>query len=245
MSGAGPPRVLQAYLFGTLDFDRAVALQRRLAYEVTGDTPSPAVVLCEHPSGITVGRHGSRAHIRLPDDELAARRWDVRWVARGGGVVLHVPGQVVCYPVLPLSALGLTPAAYVSGLCAVVADLCHSFGLTTTIDENLPAVRVNGRRMAAVGVAVRNWVASFGVVVNVSPDLELFRGIDCDGDRVPMTSLQRECPTPVRAQAVRQRLLESLAARFGFDRTSVFHNHPMFLPQPPRHATAPRHREAR
>jgi lipoyl(octanoyl) transferase len=243
--GADPSRVLQAYLLGALEFERAVLLQRRLAYEATGETPAPAVVLCDHPPLITVGRHGSRAHIRLSDDELAARRWEVRWVARGGGVQLHGPGQVACYPVLPLRELDLTPAAYVDRLCTLVAELCRVFGLRATIDATSAAVRVNGRLVAAIGVGVRNSVASFGTVINVNPDLALFRGIACDGDPVPMTSLQRECPTPVRPQAVRQRLLELLADRFGFDRTSVFHQHPMFLPRVARHAVAPRPREAR
>lgn len=244
MFGVGPPhsfRVLQAYLLGTLDFDRAVALQRRLAYEATGETPAPAVVICDHPPEITVGRHGSRAHLRLTDEELAARQLSVRWVARGGGVVLHAPGQVHCYPILPLHELGLTPAAYVNGLCEVIADLCRSFGLRFTLDANTPTVRVYGRRVAEIGVAVRNGVTAFGAVVNVNPDLELFRGIG--PDPVPMTSLQRECPTPVRVPAVRQRLLELLAARFSFDRVSVFHQHPMFLPQPSRHAVPSASRE--
>jgi lipoyl(octanoyl) transferase len=243
--GAGSPhssRALQAYLLGTLDFERAVALQRRLAYEATGETPAPAVVLCDHPPEITVGRHGSRAHIRLTDDDLASRQWNVRWVARGGGVILHVPGQVACYPVLPLQELGLTPAGYVEALGEMVADLVRGFGLHPTRDAD--AIRVNGRRVATLGVAIRNWVASFGVVVNVNPDLELFRGIDGTGDPLPMTSLQRECPTPVRVPAVRQRLLELLAGRFGFERTSVFH-HPTFLPRTRPHATAAPHREAR
>jgi lipoyl(octanoyl) transferase len=232
-------------LLGTLDLDRAVALQRRLAYDATGDTPAPAVVICDHPPGLTVGRHGSRAHVRLTDDDLAARRWDVRWLARGGGVTLHAPGQVACYPVLPLREFGVTPAEYVGGLCEIVGDLCRGFGLKPTFDRDLPTVRVNGRRVATIGVAVRNWVSSFGVVVNVNPDLELFRGIDADGDPVPMTSLQRECPTPVRVPAVRQRLLDLLAARFGFDRVSVFHQHPSFLPRTRPHAVAPGPRETR
>ena len=47
-------------------------ISRRLAYEV-GDHDAPAaVVLCEHPFGVTVGREGSRAHVRLTEERLAA-----------------------------------------------------------------------------------------------------------------------------------------------------------------------------
>jgi lipoyl(octanoyl) transferase len=233
---------VQAYLLGTLDLDTAFALQRRLAYDVAGDPTSAAVILCDHPAEITIGREGSREHLRLTPAQLTARRWAVRWVARGGGVVLHVPGQVACYPILPLDQLKLTPAAYIAGLCEVVAELLASFGVHGTVDANEPAVRVHGRRIAHVGVAVRNWVSTFGLILNVTPDLELFRDLDSDGDTVPVTSLQRECPTPVRVPAVRQRLLELLARKFGFDRLSVFHSHPTILPRATRHAHTARHR---
>ena len=232
---------VQAFLLGTTDFASALALQRRLVYEVSGDGTS-AVILCEHPAGITIGREGSRAHLRLTPEKLAARRWPIRWVARGGGVTLHVPGQVACYPILALERLGLSPAMYVAKLCGIVAELANGFGLAADVDADYPAVRVKGRRIATFGVAVRNGVTSFGFVLNVAPDLEHFQNIECDGDATPMTSLQRECPTRIRPTAVRQRLLELLADRFGFGRLSVFHSHPTFLPRVPRYATVARPR---
>jgi lipoyl(octanoyl) transferase len=210
-------------------------------YEVSGDTAS-AVVLCDHPSGITIGREGSREHVRLTGDQLEARQWPVRWIARGGGVALHVPGQVACYPVLPLDRLGLTPTQYLATLCDIVATLAGGFGIEAEVDAAAPAVRVRGRRVATFGVAIRNGVTSFGFVLNVAPDLDLFRAVECDGDATPMTSLQRECPTRVRPTAVRQRLLDLLTDRFGFGRLSVFHTHPTFLPRVPRHASAARPR---
>jgi lipoyl(octanoyl) transferase len=51
-----------------------------------------------------------------------------------------------------------------------------------------------------------------------------------------MTSLARESAHRVRVQTVRQRLVELIAARFAFDRVSVFHTHPALLPRQPNHA---------
>ena len=87
------PALLQVYLLGVVDFEAALALQRRLAYEVAGDRDRAALVVCEHPPLITVGRQGSRAHILCDPDELHARRWRVRWVNRGGGCGMLPPGQ--------------------------------------------------------------------------------------------------------------------------------------------------------
>jgi lipoyl(octanoyl) transferase len=236
--GAG--KALCAYLLGTLEFDALLALQRRLVYEVGGDRSTAAVVVCDHPAGITVGREGSRSHIRPNPEDLNARGWPVRWVSRGGGVMLHVPGQVACYPILPLDGLGITVARYVDELQAVGVDLCREYGVAGTPDADHPGVRVNGRRVAHVGAAVRDNVTCFGLIVNADPDLALFRDIRCDCDPVPMTSLARESDLRVRVTGVRQRLVELVAARFGFDRVSVFHTLPGVMPRPTRHAAAPR-----
>src|SRR5690606_1375683 len=63
------------HLLGEVDFDAALALQRRLVFEA-GERHAPriSVLLCEHPELITVGRDGSRGDIRLSPDELRERR---------------------------------------------------------------------------------------------------------------------------------------------------------------------------
>lgn len=228
--------MLSAYLLGALPFDALLALQRRLVYDTGGDRDTAALILCEPEPGITVGREGSAAHIRASAAALKARGEQVRWVGRGGGAMLHRPGQVACYPVFPLDALNLTAGRYVSELQAVAVDLCREFGIEAVPDPERPGARANGRRVAHVGVAVHNNVTSFGLVVNVNPDLAPFHDVYCDGDRVPMTSLQRESHARVRVSGVRQRLIELVAARFKFARVSVFHHHPAALPRPTRHA---------
>ena len=48
----------EIFLLGEIDLDDALALQRRLAYDV-GEGRGGAMILCEHRPVITVGRSGS------------------------------------------------------------------------------------------------------------------------------------------------------------------------------------------
>ena len=233
-------RALSVHLLGTLEFDAFLALQRRLVYEAGGDRSAGALILCDHPPGITVGREGSRAHIRPSPEELHTRGWPVRWVGRGGGVMLHAPGQVACYPVLSLEAIDRTVSAFVADLQEIILELLRDHDLVGTIDPDRPGVRVNGRRIAHIGVAVHDNVTAFGLVINVDPDLEAFRHVRCDGDAISMTSLQREAAGRVRISGVRQRLSELVAGRFGFERVSVFHAFPGSSPPATLHAAAHR-----
>jgi lipoyl(octanoyl) transferase len=246
-------RTLSAYLLGTLDFDALFSLQKRLVYDVGGDRSMAALVMCDHPPGVTIGREGSRAHIRPNFDSLtdrfrqyegfgpAIRRSSpVRWVSRGGGAMLHLPGQVACYPVLPLDLLGLTVSRYLEELQNIALDLLQTYNIAGEIDPIRPGIRVNGKRVVHIGVSIRERISCFGLVINVNPKLELFHEVRCDGDSLPMTSLQRESPSCIRVQAIRQRLLELIAKRLGFERVSIFHNHPGTLSRSKQYAAAPR-----
>jgi lipoyl(octanoyl) transferase len=220
--------VLQAYLLGVVEFEAALNLQRRLVYEVRGDRDQAALLLCEHPPLITVGREGSFRHLLCEPRDLQARRWHVRWVNRGGGCLLHVPGQLAVYPVFPLDRLGLSLPAYLERLQKVLVDVMADFHVPGEAFRSTgPGVWVGPRLVAGVGVAVRDWVTYYGAYLNINPALEPFRLVRSGGPLAgPMTSLERERHGPLRPALVRERLLEHFAARFEFGRTSLFSDHP-------------------
>jgi lipoyl(octanoyl) transferase len=229
---------LQVYLLGAVDFEAALALQRHLVYEVAGDRNRAALILCEHPPLITVGRQGSRAHILCEPDELRSRRWQVRWVNRGGGTLLHTPGQLAVYPVLALDRFALGVQTYLDHLHAVLLALLADFSVMGAVHPGQGGVWAGGRLVAGVGIAVRDWVTYYGAALNVNPALAPFRLVRCDappaaGGRLrpaawdgPMTSLERERHGPVRPAQVRQRLVEHFTARFPFARVAWFSDHP-------------------
>jgi lipoyl(octanoyl) transferase len=223
----GTDLALQVYLLGSVEFEAALVLQRRLVYQVAGDRSTAALILCEHPPLITVGRQGSWAQILYEPEELHARRWAVRWVNRGGGCLLHLPGQLAIYPILPLDRFGLSVQDYVDQLHDLVRDVLSEFSIAGARRAGMPDVWVGPRPIAGVGVAVRHWVSYYGAVLNVSPDLHLLRRVRYGGNHAePMTSVERERRGPLRPSLVRERLVERFAERFHFTRTSLFFDHP-------------------
>src|SRR3954470_22692141 len=113
VSPQAPP--LEVYMLGVVDFDEVQRLQRRLVYDL-GERGGAALVLCEHPPTISVGRSGSRLHIGPDDDALRSLGVKVHWVNRGGGCVLHLPGQLSAYVAVSLTRLGLDVQGYLDGL---------------------------------------------------------------------------------------------------------------------------------
>jgi lipoyl(octanoyl) transferase len=225
---------LEAYLLGSVGFDELQALQRRLVYDVTGERRRGILILAEVPPLITIGRDGSRAHVLYEPDELWTRGWPIRWVNRGGGALLHVPGQLQITGVFALDRMNLNLPSYLSILHSILANVAIACDAKPQVRHDRPGVWVKDRLLAHVGVAVHDWVVYYGAALNIDPDLSLFRGVACDGNTEPMTSLARERRGPVRVSLVRQRLVESFADRLGFERTAIFHRHPLLRPIPVR-----------
>jgi lipoyl(octanoyl) transferase len=221
-------RPLRVYLLGEVDFEKALTLQRALAYEVSGERNSPALLLCEHPPQITVGRESGPWDLRLDPGETPERRWPVRWVNRGGGCLLHLGGQLAVYPVLALDRLGLGLQEYLDRLHRVLVAVLDDFSVQAVSRPGRAGLWVGRRMVAGVGVAVRDWVAYFGAYLNVDPDLAPFRLVH-SGDRGdgPMTSLVRERRGPLRPALVRERLLEHFCAAFDCECSALFFNHPL------------------
>lgn len=219
---------LQVYMLGRVDFEAIQRLQRRLHFDITGDRTQAALIICEHPPLLTVGRQGSRNHIRLDAEELLWRGWPIRWVNRGGGCVLHLPGQLGLYSILPLDRLGLGVADYLRKLGDTIRDLLADFSIQGEIRGDEAGVWVASRMVAAVGVSVRDWVTSYGAYVNIHPTLDLFRHVTCSpSETQPMTSLERERGGRVRPALVRERIVEHFQKRFGFSRITLFSDHPL------------------
>lgn len=230
---AAADRALQVYLLGTLDFETLLGLQRRLIFDVSGDRRQAALILCEHPPTITIGRQGSHAHVHLEPEELATRGWPVRWVNRGGGCVLHMPGQIALYAILPLDQLGGGISGYLHNLGSAIGDLIGDFSIHAALRVDERGVWAGDRLLAALGVSVRDWVTAYGAYINIHPALDQYHAVTVVGDHdQPMTSLERERRGRVQPSLVRERLIEHFRSRFGFGRVSLFTEHPLLQAAP-------------
>jgi lipoyl(octanoyl) transferase len=240
MSTDRPPP-FEVYLLGLVDFDEAQSLQRRLVYDLGESEAAGALVLCEHPPTISIGRSGSRSHIVADDEELRRFGIGVRWVNRGGGTILHLPGQLNAYLALDLSRAELTLQGYIDGLHRASLAVVDEFGLKGSILPKAPGVFVGNARVASIGVAVKRWIAYHGLTLNVGPFLEPFQLLDepgPDGPRLRQTSLEAQRQRAAPMPKVREALIRHLEASFGLTRHHVFTDHPMIRRKARLHAYA-------
>jgi len=221
------PPPLEIYLLGLVDFEDAQRLQRRLVYDL-GERGGAALVLCEHPPTITIGRSGSRFHILANDDELRERGLAVHWVNRGGGCLLHLPGQLNGYLALPLQALGLNIRDYLDGVHNALLDTLAEFDLRGLCLSDAPGVFLGQARVGSVGVAVNRWIAYYGFTLNVGPYLKPFELLEEPGPMsLPLrqTSMESRRQRPAPMPRVRETLIRQVEVTFGLERHHLFTDH--------------------
>lgn len=220
-----PTAALEVHLLGLVDFDSARRLQERLAFDLSGrDDRHGTLLLCEHPPVVTIGREGSRGDLPCDAHEWVSREIEVRWVPRGGPTLLHAPGQLAVYPLVPLDRLGLGLGEYRTLLEDSALAVCREHRIAATRSTCGPGVRGRTGRLAAVGTAVRSWIALHGLFVNVSPAMHVQRLVS---GPEPVGSLAAERQGPVSMHSVREGFVRHLAERLGYDRFHVYTGHPL------------------
>ncbi len=172
-------------------YERAVAAMETRARAVRQDEAPELVWLLEHPPLYTAGTSADPAELLSPD------RFPVFRTGRGGRYTYHGPGQRVGYAMLDLQARGLGVRDYVCGLEEWLIRTLARFGLAGERREGRIGVWVRRgsreRKIAALGVRVRRWVAFHGIALNVEPDLGHFDGIvPCGIEGFGVTSLAAE-----------------------------------------------------
>lgn len=219
---------LEVHLLGLVDYLSAVSLQERLVYDISGRHDRlGALLLCEHPPLITVGREGSRADILADERELAARQLEIQWSNRGGECCVHVPGQLGIYPIVPLDRLSLGLMEYRRRLEEAVVAVCRELRVPAWREPAEPGVWCRCGKLAQLGIAVRSQVAFHGLFFNVCPPLDWLRLIRSGVTGKPVVSLAAVRNRPIAMHTVRESLIRHLAERLGYGRHHLYTGHPL------------------
>ena len=181
---------------GLVDYEIALAEQRRIHEAVAGGTAPDTVLLLEHPSVYTAGK-------RTEPGDRPADGTPVVDVDRGGRITWHGPGQLVGYPIVRLPD-PIDVVAYVRRMEQVLIDVCAEFGLATVRVEGRSGVWVAAdgrgpdRKVAAIGIRVARGVTLHGFAINADCDLSRYDiFVPCGIRDAGVTSISAELGRPI------------------------------------------------
>ena len=158
--------------------------------------------LLEHPPVYTLGQGAEHEPVGNGIPLLKADR--------GGDITYHGPGQLVVYTLVDLARRGIKVKQFVTLLEQAVIDLLGGRGERR---PGAPGVYVNGAKVAALGIRVRQGRAYHGLSLNVDMDLTPFHAIDpCGYPGLAVTQL-RHLGIPGTVESVGDRVASILVER--------------------------------
>jgi len=198
--------------WGLTPYKEAWERQKDLHARVVAGEAPPTLVLTEHPRTLTLGRAATGDNLLFAESWYRQRGFEIFWIERGGDVTYHGPGQLVAYPIFPVSR---RVRDFLRTLEAVVIDVAGSYGIESYATPGYAGVWVGDEKLAAFGVAVKRGVAMHGLALNVNTDLADFDVIVPCGIRDKgVTSLQRLLGRELDMKEVKERLAAAFQKRF-------------------------------
>ncbi len=201
----------QVRWLGRLEYREALAMQEEIvARKRTDDSLADEILLLEHEPVYTIGRTPDQSSLRgaahLPHPLFP--------INRGGQATYHGPGQLVGYPVIDLRRGAQDLHRYLRWLEDVIMELLASYHISAQTRTGLTGVWIEDRKIASIGVGVRQWITMHGFALNVHGDLSPFDQIvPCGIANVAMTSIEKETGDALTVEGVGRRAGKLIATR--------------------------------
>lgn len=178
-------------------------------FTATRDDATPDELwLVQHPPVYTLGQAGKPEHL------IHATEIPLVKIDRGGQITYHGPGQVVGYLLLDLHRRQLKVREMVSLLEQAIIDCIADYGLDARRKDGAPGVYIDGAKIAALGLRVKNGCSYHGLSLNVDMDLTPFTWINPCGYSGLKTIQLKDFGVTEAPDTVAERLLGHLRRHF-------------------------------
>ena len=156
--------------------------RKKLDKSLAADGSCGTILIVEHPAVYTLGKSGNEGNMLCTEERLKALGAEFYHIDRGGDITFHGPGQLVCYPIIDLDAIGFGIRRYIDALEQSVIDLAEEYGIMAHRSEGASGVWITEgprlTKLCAVGVRASHGVTMHGLAMNVATDLNWFHLIN-------------------------------------------------------------------
>lgn len=188
---------------GRAEYEPTWEAMKALTAARTPETPDE-LWLVEHPPVYTLGLAGKPEHL------LRSTDIPVVHIDRGGQITYHGPGQIVAYLMLDLKRRGVGVKELVNRMEQAVINLLADYGVTAQRREKAPGVYVNGAKIAALGLRIKNGCSYHGLALNVDMDLTPYQAINPCGYAGLAVTRTRDLGIPDSLETLQEKLVAHL-----------------------------------
>jgi len=196
---------------GLQDYD--AVYQRMTAFTADRDEQTvDELWFLQHPKVFTQGQAGKAEHVLMPGDIPVVQS------DRGGQVTYHGPGQLVVYLMVDIKRKGLGPRQLVSAIEEAIVATLKEWHIDSAPKADAPGVYTNERKIASLGLRIKQGRSFHGLALNIDMDLEPFLRINpCGYAGMQMTQVVDETDQAVTLEDMAAALQQQLVALLDYD----------------------------
>ena len=155
-------------------YDDALAFMEKRLLDISQKNSSDLIWILEHEETYTAGTS-------FKENEILDKSIKMIKTNRGGKITYHGPGQLICYFVIDLKKRKKDIRKFISLIEKTIIETLKSYNIDTYSDKDNIGIWHNNnsqiKKVAAIGVRVRKWIAYHGFSINIKNNLKKYQAI--------------------------------------------------------------------
>tara|TARA_Y100000992_G_scaffold299919_1_gene267524 strand:+ start:70 stop:681 length:612 start_codon:yes stop_codon:yes gene_type:complete len=153
-----------------IPYKRAMIILEKRVENVKKGLKKELIWILEHPTTFTAG-------IRADKNEVLDKNIKIIKTNRGGKITLHNPGQKIIYFVLNLNKRKKDIRLLIKIIEESIIEFLRLYNIYGKSDRKNIGIWVNNKKISAIGIKVKRWVAYHGCSININNNLSYYKKI--------------------------------------------------------------------
>tara|TARA_B100000686_G_scaffold350100_1_gene445077 strand:- start:457 stop:1062 length:606 start_codon:yes stop_codon:yes gene_type:complete len=154
----------------SIDYEQSMKILEDRVQDVFLGRKNELLWVIEHNEVYTAGTSSK-------NDDVLNKKIKVIKTNRGGKHTFHGPGQKVVYFVLDLNKREKNIRKLVNNIENCIINILKEYNIKSNSDNKNIGVWVNDKKIAAIGIKVKKWIAYHGFCLNIENDLSKYENI--------------------------------------------------------------------
>jgi len=154
-----------------VEYDKAISYLEKKVQSLNSQNKDELLWILSHPNTYTAG-------ISTNSEEILDKSINIINTNRGGKITWHGPGQKIFYFVINLSNRDKDIRKFVGLIEKIIIDTLKEYKIKSFSDKKNIGIWVKKnkkiKKIAAIGIRVRRWIAYHGCSININNDLKKY-----------------------------------------------------------------------
>ena len=157
-----------------IKYQDAIKFMEMRLLDIHENNSKELIWILEHNNLYTAGTN-------YKESEILDKSVNIIKTNRGGKITYHGPGQLICYFVIDLKKRNKDIRKFISVIEKSIIQTLDFYSIKTFADKKNIGIwyndKSNIKKIAAIGVRVKKWIAYHGFSINISNNIDKYRAI--------------------------------------------------------------------